>query len=179
MPKKKIKKSKKIAFCALFCALGVVLMYIGAILEVLDISMACIASMICIITLTEIGGIYPWLVYAVTGAISLIILPQKFGALIYVCLAGYYPMLKLFLERIKSRLVSWLLKLIFFNIAMGIMMSLAFFVFMTPGLTKWYIISFFALGNITFVAYDIALSMLMRLYFIKFRRLFRIDKLLK
>lgn len=179
MPRKRIKKSKKIAICALFCSLGVVLMYIGAIFEVMDLTTACFASMLCVITLAEIGGMYPWLVYAVTGIISLLILPQKFGALIYLCLAGYYPMLKFFLERIKARALVWILKLLFFNTAMAVMMVLAVFVFITPGMTKWYIIAFFVLGNISFAAFDIALSMLIRLYFVKFRRLLGIDRLLK
>lgn len=179
LPKKNIRKSKKIAFCALFSALGVVLMYMGAIIEVLDISMACIASMICIVTLIEIGGGYPWLVFAVTGGLSLLLLPQKFGALIYVCLAGFYPMLKCFYERAKSRIAEWIFKLVTFNAAMGIMMAFAVFVFIVPGMTKGYIIAFFLLGNVTFVVYDIALTMLIRLYFLKYRKLLRVDKILK
>ncbi|MBQ8208708.1 MAG: hypothetical protein IJZ89_08250 [Clostridia bacterium] len=179
LPKRNIKKSKKIAFCALFSALGVVLMYLGAIIEVLDISMACIASMICVMALVEIGGAYPWLVFGVTGAISFLILPQKFGALIYICLAGYYPMLKCFFERTKSRAAEWILKIAVFNIAMGIMVLLAVFVLSIPDMTKWYIIALFVLGNITFVAYDIALSMLIRLYFLKYRKLLRIEQILR
>lgn len=179
LPKKNIKKSKKIAFCALFSALGIVLMYLGAMVEVLDISMACITSMICVIALAEIGGAYPWLVFAVTGVLSFIILPQKFGALIYICLAGYYPMLKAVIERTRTRIAEWILKILFFNAAMTVMILLAVFVLAIPDMQKWYVISLFALGNITFAAYDIALSMLIKLYFLKYRKLLRIDRILK
>ena len=59
IPKKKeIKKSKKIALCAVFSALGVVLLYMGAVFEVLDLSAAAIASMLCVVIISEIGGIY-------------------------------------------------------------------------------------------------------------------------
>ena len=45
LPKRKeIKKSKKIALCAVFSALGVVLLYMGALIEVLDLSAAARAS---------------------------------------------------------------------------------------------------------------------------------------
>ncbi len=179
LPKRNIKKSKKIAFCALFSALGVVLLYLGAIIEVMDISMACIASMLCIIALTEIGGAYPFMVYAVTGAISLIILPAKFGAIIYVGLAGYYPMAKFLIERMNNRILMWLLKLILFNISMGIIVWASLFLFTGADMTSAYIISLFALGNFTFVIYDIALSLLIRLYFFKYRKLLRIDKILR
>jgi len=179
LPKRNIKKSKKIAFSALFCALGVVIMYLGALIEVLDISMACIASMICIITVIEIGGAYPWLVFAVTGAISFLILPQKFAALIYVFFAGYYPMLKCIFERTRIRVLEWIIKLVVFNASMGALVLISLLALTLPGITKPYIIALFTLGNITFFAYDIALTMLIKLYFLKYRRLFGIEKLLK
>ncbi|MBR4296250.1 MAG: hypothetical protein IKT56_05390 [Clostridia bacterium] len=178
-PKKNIKDSKKMAICAIFAALSVVIMYIGALIEVLDISMATIASMFCVITLIEIGGAYPWLVFAVTGAISVLILPQKFAALIYVCIAGYYPMLKCIYERITHRYLEWILKLLTFNAAITVLVLLASFVFSLDGMTRGYIIALYALGNFTFVVYDVALTMLIRLYFLKYRKMFRIDKILK
>ncbi len=179
LPKKNIKQSRKIAFCALFSALGVVLMYLGAVVEVLDISMACIASMLCIVALIEIGGAYPWLVFAVTGAISLLILPQKFAALLYVALAGYYPMIKCIYERMRSRAVEWILKMLTFNGALAIMLFAAIFVLAAEGFTKNLLIGFVILGNFTFIIYDIALTMLVRLYFLKYRKLLGIDRLLK
>ena len=179
LPKRNIKKSKKIAFCALFSALSVVLLYAGAIIEVMDISMACIASMLCIVALTEIGGAYPWLVYAVTGVLSLLILPAKFGAIIYVGLAGYYPMAKFFIERLNNRFFQWFFKMVLFNASMGIIVWASLFLFTGADMTKAYIIALFALGNFTFVIYDIALSLLIRLYFLKYRKLLRIDKILR
>ncbi len=179
LPKRKIKNSKKISFCALFSALGVVIMYIGAVLEVLDISMACIASMICIMAVMEIGGAYPWLIYAVTGALSALLLPQKFAALIYIFFAGYYPMLKCGIERLNSRIAEWVIKILVFNVSMGLMVMLSLLVLSPGGMTRPYIIALFAIGNVTFVAYDIALSMLVRLYLFKYRKLFKIEKLLK
>ncbi len=179
LPRKNIKKSKKIAFCALFSALGVVLMYLGAVIEVLDISMACIASMLCIVAITEIGGAYPWLVYGVTGVLSLLLLPQKFAAVLYVCIAGYYPMAKCVYERTKSRVLEWTLKLVTFNISLALMLAAAVFLSLGEGLTRELIMGFALLGNFTFVIYDIALTMLIRLYFLKYRKLFRIDKILR
>ncbi len=178
LPKNNIKKSKKLAVCAILSALGVVLMYIGAIFEVLDISMACIVSMFTVIAVIEIGGIYPWLLFAVTGTLSMLLLPQKFGAIIYVFMAGYYPMIKCLVERIGNRWLLWSLKLLFFNVALGAMIF-AWVTFFAPvGLTQAYIVSFFVLGNITFAAFDVALSMLIRLYFFKYRKILGIGRIL-
>ena len=179
LPKAKIKKTKKLALASIFAALGVVIMYIGAIFEVLDISMATIASMLCVVMVIELGGAYPWLVFAVTAALSFLILPQKFAALIYLLIAGYYPMLKCIYERRRSRIIEWFLKLLTFNAAMALTVLLAALVLSIPGMGKGYIISLFALGNFTFIIYDLALTMLINLYFIKYRKLFRIDKIFK
>ena len=88
-------------------------------------------------------------------------------------------MLKCLFERIRSRALEWLVKLVPFNISMGAMVLLSVLVLTLPGITKPYIIALFTLGNITFLAYDIALTMLIRLYFLKYRKLLRIEKILK
>ncbi len=180
LPKRKeIKKSKKIALCAVFSALGVVLLYMGAIIEVLDLSSAAIASMLCVVVISEIGGAYPWLVYAVTSLLSLLLLPNKFGALIYACMAGYYPMLKAWIERLRSNGLRLLFKIGFFNLSMTVIIAAAKFIFALPGLTKVYIIALYAIGNVSFIVFDIALSMLIRAYFVKYRKMLRIEKILK
>ena len=180
IPKKKeIKKSKKIALCAVFSALGVVLLYMGAIFEVLDLSAAAIASMLCVVIISEIGGIYPWLVYAVTSLLSLLLLPNKFGALIYACMAGYYPMLKAKIEGLRSNGLRLLFKIGFFNLSMTVIVAAAKFIFTLPGLTREYVIALYAIGNVTFIVFDIALSMLIRAYFVKYRKMLRIEKILK
>ena len=173
------KTSSLMALCSLTCALSVVIMYLGAIIDVLDLTTAALASLLCIIVIFEAGGAYPWLVYAVTSVLSLLLLPQKFGALVYTFLAGVYPSLKCIFERCKSRIVEWVLKLAYFNLAMLLLVLTAALVLSLPEITRGYIIALFALGNFTFVIYDILLSMLIFLYISKYRKLFRIDRLLK
>ena len=63
----------------MLAALGVVFLYIGSVVQVMDITMAVVASLCCTFAVIEFGGSYPWLVYAVTGVASLIVLPQKGG----------------------------------------------------------------------------------------------------
>ncbi len=180
IPKRKeIRQSKKIALCAVFSALGVVILYMGAVIEVLDLSAAAIASMLCVVVISEIGGAYPWLLYSVTSLLSLLLLPNKFGALIYALMAGYYPMLKSKIEQLRSKGLRLLFKIGFFNLSMSAIILASKLIFKLPGLTKWYIIAFYAIGNFTFVIFDIVLSLLIRAYFVRYRRLLRIEKILK
>ena len=50
-------------------------------------------------------------VYAAVSVISLLILPDKFSAAVYVLYAGYYPILKAKFET-KPKGISWTLKLV-------------------------------------------------------------------
>ena len=56
------------------------------------------------------------LVYAATAALSLFLLPDKVIAILYAGLFGLYTVLRFFFERIPSRIIRWLCKLVFGNI---------------------------------------------------------------
>ena len=56
-----IKKStKRLTLCAVLTALGVVVLSLGSLLEVLDLSAAALAGMLVVIVVIEVGG--PFLV---------------------------------------------------------------------------------------------------------------------
>ena len=50
-----MKNTKKLTFSAIISALAVSVMYIGAVLEVLDLSTAALASICVLLILTELG----------------------------------------------------------------------------------------------------------------------------
>ena len=85
---------KRLTVCAMLTALGVIFLGIGALIEVLDISMAVIASICVIIPMIEYGKGAPWMVYAAISVLSLLILPSKFPAALFALFAGFYPILK-------------------------------------------------------------------------------------
>ena len=170
---KVIKRTKRLTLCAVFCALGVVLMYLGVLTGVLDISAVVFTSLLNVIIVIEYGGVWPWMVYGVTGILSLLLLPDKYCAVLYIAFAGYYPMLKEKLEKYLKKWLAWVLKLIGFNIALAAVEVIAFFVLNVE--TEGYIveISLFLLGNLIFVIYDFLLTRLITLYLYKFRKHFR------
>ena len=155
-------------------ALGVVFLYLGAIVDVLDISMSVIASVCCIFAVIEYGGAYPWLVYAVTGVISIVILPRKEAALMYILFFGFYPILKLKLER-KKKLLSWVIKESVFNVALALMLLISK-LFLTAGSAEpvAIYIAFVVLAEITFPIYDLALTRMIAVYMRKIRPKFKI-----
>ena len=53
-----MKKTTRITLCALLAALGVVILYLGALVNVLDISVSILASFLILFCVAEIG--YSW-----------------------------------------------------------------------------------------------------------------------
>ena len=100
------RATRRLAVSAMLAALGVVLLLLGSFVEVLDLSMAAIASMLVVFAVIEMSRRYGVLIYAVTAVLSLLLLPTKTPALVYAAFAGYYPVLKAVLEGWNAGLIS-------------------------------------------------------------------------
>jgi hypothetical protein len=150
-------------------ALGVIFLGIGALIEVLDISMAVIASICVIIPMIEYGKGTPWMVYAAISVLSLLLLPNKFPAALFALFAGFYPILKEKLER-KNTVIRWILKELIFNISLAIIVLLYFFLFFKGTIqVPWMIAVAIILAELVFILYDKAISKLIRIYVMEFR----------
>ena len=168
------KRTKKVAMCSMFSALGVVVLYLGSLVEVLDISMAVISSLFAVMAVIEYGGAAPWAVYAATGILSAILLPSKLPAVMYILFFGFYPIIKEKIEKIKSLVLMWAIKEIVFNACLVLLMFIARWFMLDPEGMFVFEVIFFGLANVTFVVYDIALTRLISLYIFKIRRKFKL-----
>ncbi len=184
------KKTKYMTLSAVLAAMGVVLLSIGGVVEVLDLSMAALASFFCIFAVIELGGGYPWMIYAVTGILSVILMPQSLGGWIYILFFGYYPIVKEKLERL-ARALSTALKFVVFNVAITICALISYFLFFGElelllnefatlfggiEIGGWLVLAIYAILNFVFIVYDIALTKLITLYLIRFRKKFKFLK---
>lgn len=168
------QKTRRLTACAVLCGLNLVIMYFGSIIEVLDLTASVLASLACIFAVIEMGGNWPWLIYAVTGVLSLVMLPApKTVALIYIAFSGYYVILKAHIERLR-RPLSWAAKLVLFNVALTVLVVLTTWIFHIPDGLFEANIFVYLLGNVTFVVYDIALTGLITTYLRVWRKRLRI-----
>lgn len=166
-----MKNTKRLALAAIMSALGAVIMYLGCLFEILDLSTAAIASMCVLLVLVETGAKYSWLSYAVTGIISLIILPVKTAGILFVGFFGFYPMAKAFFEKKFRGWRCLVLKILMLNVCTALMLLAVRYV-MTEAL--WFEIMTLVLANIVFVVYDYALSQLLRAYVFVWRKKLKI-----
>ena len=155
--------------CAMLSALGVVLLYVGSLIEVVDIAMSVIASLACVFAVIEYGKSSPWLVFGVTAVLSLILLPNKSPAVMYTFFFGFYPILKEKFEKMRT-VVSWVLKEVVFHIALVlIFIALKYILIMPDMLLSMYVILLIGC-ELVFVLYDIALTRLISMYVYKIRK---------
>ncbi len=167
------KRTKRVALCAMLSALGVVVLYLGSLIEVLDISMAVIASLFAVAAVIECGGLAPWAVYAVTGILSAVLLPSKLPAVMYILFFGFYPIIKEKIEKIRGVVLCWAVKEIIFNVCLVSLMLIAKWFMLDPEGMFVFEVIFFGLANVAFVLYDIALTRLISLYIFRIRKKFR------
>lgn len=168
-------KTKKLALAAMLCALGVVLLYIGAIVEVMDLTMVALASLIVFFAVLEMGNPYPYLIALATGFLSMILLPNKFAALLYCFFGGLYPIVKAYIERLPTLLV-YLMKIVYFNLLLTGMVWVTVYLMHIEDSGFGFTIGFYALGNLAFFLYDVASTKLITLYLTSLRQRLRVDK---
>ena len=169
------KRSRLMAICSVLAALGVVLLYVGSFIEVLDLSVALLASLAIVVLVIEQGGAYPWMTYAATAILSLLLLPNKVPAVVYTCFMGFYPIVKEKIEVLALRLVRLVLKLAAFNFSVVLMwfMTQAFIGEQT---VTSYLVVTWGLLNGVFLFYDYALTVLITSYFRVWRRRLKIQR---
>ena len=174
-----MRGTKKLTLSAMLVALGAVLMVIGGYVEVLDLTVCAVVSLLVAFACIEIGAPYTWLIWVATALATFLIQPGKSLWLLYLLIFGIYPILKGYIERMPRSL--WLLfKLVFINAILATMTFVYEFIFAVPLVpidNKIIVLGVYAVMNIAFIAYDMFITIMMRIYFGRFRN--RIKNLLK
>ena len=156
-------------------ALGVVALYLGSFIEVLDISTAVLASVLCAVMVIEYGKGAPLSVFLVTALLSLLLLPNKFPALLYVVFFGYYPIIKEKIEKIRSRIAQWTVKLCIFALATVVLFFIMNFFTVDVDIPAGTLMKagLALLIALTLVIYDLALTKIITFYIIRLRNRFK------
>jgi hypothetical protein len=157
-------------------ALGVVILSLGSLIEVLDLTTSAFAAMLVVLIVIEVGGFWPWLVYAATGLLALL-LPLKLAAAFYLLFTGYYPIIKEKIEKLGSRVLQWAIKLAILNAALTLAILAGKYIFTAADTEFDFTWMLYPVGNAAFVLFDVALTRLISLYIFKWRKKLRITDL--
>lgn len=155
---------KKLALCALLAALSVVILYIPALIPSVKISMAALAGLCAAAALIEAGAASGVMVYAVSCALALLVVPVKAPVVLYAAFFGYYPVVKSFAEKPVSRVPEWIIKLLVFNAAAVLFWNFGGLFVGELSLPSAAPYALLFAANIVFVLYDVCLTRLVALY---------------
>ncbi len=173
-----MKNTVKVTSCGVICALSIVLM-LGTNIPIMLYTVPALAGILFMVPAIEFNSKWAFLCYVITAVLSFILPTEREAFVMFVGLLGYYPILKMLIERFPSRPLTFLLKFAAFNIALAgcflvIVKVLGLPVFENEHLGTWAMVGIvFVVGNIVFLIYDIALSRLIGMYFFKFRKTIR------
>lgn len=135
----------------------------------LTYAIPAVAGLFIMVIVIEIDYKWAFLSY-LASALLVFLFAEPESKLMYICLFGYYPIVKGLIEKIRKPVTEWILKLICFFLAV----ILAYFVF--AGLFginlddindfgKYAVLILLLFGTVAFVLYDIAISKMSFVYF--------------
>jgi hypothetical protein len=160
-----------IAVSALLAALSVVFLYLSNILPMGWIGFIAIAGLMPAAAIISGGMSAGLFCYAGTAILSMLLLPGKESAILYVLLFGHYPILKYYIERMRKLPLEWVLKLLLFN-ALFTILWLGFQAAFLPLLPDYLQLPLplYLAGNAAFVVYDIGFTKLIAFYMSRIER---------
>ena len=163
-------ESQKIALCGMLGALSVVLLLLGSALQIGTYAAPMLAAFLLIPVLEEYGTRYALTLYVCVAILAVLFVPETELALFYVLVMGYYPVLRVKLNGVKSTLLRWVLKFAVFN-AGTVLVYLLLFALLGPAVLDelladgtGMLAALLAAGNLSFWLCDRALAALTRYY---------------
>ena len=169
-----MKTTKKITVSGMVVALSAIFLIIGSYAGSVDLLFEVVASLLAVFVYIELGSPYTWLVWPAT-TLTVAFLPNGISiAGLYFLVFGIYPILKAYIER-TPRPLWWPIKLVYINV---IILILAATVRLITGASMFtselFIVNaaLWVLINVAFIAYDMFITVAVRLYMLKYRRIF-------
>lgn len=171
MPRFK-RNAHRISLTAMFASMSLLFLYLASVLPTMRIAMYFLSSVFVMgLVLEEEIGL-AFLMFAVVSLLSLLLMPNILRVVPYVLFFGHYGIGKYFIEtNIKDKVVRYILKLIYYNVALALIYFLARQVFaqdlLDLSMAIWVLI---VLAEIAFVVYDFVFTKLASYYFNNIRR---------
>ena len=170
-----MKTSYKVALGGMIMALCVLCMTATNLFPIASFALPAIAGCLIIPINLELGKKWALCVYLGTALLSIFISSDHTAIISFIVLFGHYPILKGIIERIRKPIIEWVLKMLLFNIAVGIGVLLTLLFFGMDILIAEYgefgkigIIAFWAVCNVVFAVFDIALTRMITLIIYRF-----------
>lgn len=172
----KMKRSAQVALCGMIAALCMLMMFLTGLVPFATYAVPALAGVLMIAVVVESNAKWALLVYIAVSIMSIFITPDREASMMFIAFFGHYPILKLFLERIKPRVLEYVLKIVCFNVCIVAAYLVIIFVFQMPDILtemgsfgRYSVLVLLAMGNVVFLIYDFATTKLISAYIGWFR----------
>ena len=173
-----MKQSSKCAIGGIVSSLSLVLMISVAIVPFLTYALPAVAGVLVIFIVIEIDKKWAFGVYSAVAILAFLLVHDKEVAMMYIAFFGYYPIIKALLESKMPVVLSWIIKVLLFNVTMVAAYLMLIYIM---GITvdeiteygKMAVPMLLGAGTVAFIAYDVALTRIITLYMIKWRKYFK------
>ncbi len=114
-------RTRGIAISAMLLAISVTTLYIQTVLPVANFTLYMLSSFYVAFVIMEAGPKAGWLFYIASCIFALIFVPDKVFVIPYILFFGIYGVVKYHIELLRKLPIELILKMIFFNFSLGIM----------------------------------------------------------
>lgn len=132
-----MKDVRDLAYCGVFAALTVAIMFLGGVFSFLSYSISGICGSFLVIVIIEMGKSKACFIYIVSSVLSLMFVSEKSIVFSYIFLLGYYPILKVYIEKLSGHVYRYILKICIFLLALSSYFGL-YIVFLEVGFLREY-----------------------------------------
>ncbi|MBQ8623472.1 MAG: hypothetical protein IJ424_03725 [Oscillospiraceae bacterium] len=172
------KLSFNIALGGIISALCILMMFLVSVLPFFVYVFPMLCSFLICIVYYESGLKISLITYLSVAILSLILSPDKESALIFTAFFGYYPMAKIFLDKMRYSILRRVIKFALFNASVIASYYALINIFgvvdmaeIGEGFGKYSVLILLVVANISFIAYDFAIGVLSVRYLAGWRKL--------
>ena len=148
-----MEQTKRLTICAMMAAVSVVLMLLGAVLQLGTYAAPLLTGMVLIPIGNRYGRKYQVMLWLVISVLCFMLIPAAEQNMMFAGLFGWYPIAYPTLQKL-TRLVRLPVKLLLFNAVVIAMEALLLYLIAPEAMEPGMVILLLVLGNVTFLLYD-------------------------
>ena len=171
------KLAFRISLGGIIASVCLFLMFCTGMFPMLDYTIPAFAGFLMVVMIVETGAKWAFTTYATVSVLCLLMTPNYEASLLFIMFMGYYPILKFYLDRIKSKAIAWLIKYAVFNTAIVAFYFIFQYIITSVDLLedmdmfgKYAVLVLWVGANVFFFIYDYVLGQLIDLYIHWFRK---------
>ncbi|MDF2985825.1 MAG: hypothetical protein K0R50_1335 [Eubacterium sp.] len=154
---------KSITLSGILLAFTVICVFLAAVLPTSKLSLYAVSSLFMAVIVIEFGTRAGWAFYLASAILSALLVP-RLEVIPFIVFFGVYGLIKLYIERIHSRVLEYVLKLGYFNICLVLgLVFLKEIILNGVNLTApVYIVA--GILEVVFIVYDYIYTLFIRFY---------------